>query len=1100
MDKENIMNAKINIKYGKIGTEKRDKFEEKAQYFVINLTMPVLFLTIVLACPVGFLYAQGQSIDLSGKWQLLLDQEDVGEAQQWYDCRLQHEIQLPGSLASAAYGKKHIAGTDMQGGQPETYGLANNFNYIGAAWYQKKFTVPENWKGKHIHLMLERCMWQTKLWVNGNYSGEGHSLCAPHNFDVSPFLKTGENIITLRIDNSPYVHLGSWSHGYSPGMQTIWNGITGEIKLMARELVCMENVQVYTSWKKQEMEVKGVLLNKSKSKTSGKLRFTVANDRGKPLIVHNEEIALMNGSTVFHVNISLNGMLEKWDEFTPNLYTLGIVSTFDGQVSNELIRFGVRDIEAVNGRFVVNGKKVFMRGEHDGGSFPLTGYPSTDKKDWERIFNIGKEYGLNHWRFHSWCPPKAAFDAADEIGVYLQPELTLFSQDWEGTLVGTDPARDTFLFEELKRLLDTYGNHPSFVLMCMGNELRGNHEVLEKWVTWGKAHDPRHLYAGSANLEAMKKYEILKGDDYQVAHAGKYKGKRVARRMYPYFNNEKPNTQNDYRHTLEPPYDQWPIIAHETGQWTVFPDFREIEKYTGVLKPRNFEIFKSRMEQKGLLQQADSFLLASGKLSALLYREEMERCLRTPGMGGFQLLDLRDYQAQGSAMVGMLNAFWEPKGLISPAEFRQSCNATPLLLQMKKRVWLNNENFDAGLVLPNYSPADIEKITVKWSVYCDDGPSFSGTLAGENLVQGEVNTIGRLSFSLEQFKKAEKLVVKLHCPELKVNNHYDIWVYPADIQPPVGNVIIATGANDELLEKINKGASVLLVPDTGYDAEKMTFTTPFWSTILFNYQIKTMGILCNPGHPVFADFPTDFHTNWQWWELIANASAVRLNQTERSYKPIVQIIDHPVRNDKLGAFVETAIGKGKLFVSTLDILSDLEARPVARQLKASVLNYMGSDAFNPPVVPGIKEAFFDTGKTGAAYVQINSGSGTPEHPALFAFDNNPESYWEFSVSDNEQASLLVQFEKERYITGCLFDIDNKTGPGKFRVFVTNNPENKGEAIISGDTEKSPQFEARSWDNGFTIQKGKKGKFAIFEFETKPEDKININEIEFLFGD
>ena len=657
----------------------------------------------------------------------------------------------------------------------------------------------------------------------------------------------------------------------------------------------------------------------------------------------------------------MNRKLNPWNEFDPQLYNLQVKANF-GKYATETkeITFGLRDLKAENGRLILNGKKIFLRGEHDGGLFPLTGYPSMDKSEWLKIFSKGKTYGLNHWRFHSWCPPEAAFEAADELGIILQAELPLFSQTWENSVVGKYPRIDTFLKSELVRILDAYGNHPSFGLMCMGNELKGDPKVMQELVAFAKTNDSRHLYAGTANLEAIGIYERLIGDDYQVAHAGKYKGTRFERRMYPYFNLEIPNTIKDYSYTLEPPYNGWPIISHEVGQWTVFPDFSEIGKYTGVLSPRNLEVFKSRLQQKGMLDQAHDFLMASGKLSALLYREEIERLLRTPGMSGFQLLDLRDYPGQGSALVGLLNPFWESKGLITSEVFRQSCNDITVLLKMPKRVWTNNENFTANLVVPNYSLATIPYLQVKWKVLANNQLLFEGEIDSRELKQGEVNALGDIAFDLSKVDRATKLNIILKESRLAITNSYEVWVYPSQINTEVPtSLTLATKADDELYQKLQDGAAVLLVSNDLPDTERMNFTTPFWSTILFDYQAKTMGILCNPEHPIFRNFPTDFHSNWQWWELTKDARILRLNKTNSNYRPILQVIDHPVRNDKLGAIMEMKVGKGKLLICTLDIMNKLDDRPVVRQLKKSILEYMESADFNPEPNKELTELIFN---------------------------------------------------------------------------------------------------------------------------------------------
>ena len=1032
--------------------------------------------------------AQGERLTLAGVWQLATDSVNYT-----------HSINLPGSTDEAGVGKEHINGTPLYIDRPETWQLARRRVFIGEARYRKELNIPKSWKGKRVELSLERCMWQTGLFVNGRHVGDENSLCAPHVYDITDYIVPGvDNDVELRIDNSPYVNLGSWSHGYAPGIQTIWNGAIGELFVEAKDEISVDGIQCYPSLKTRSVRVTGALNNLTAKAKRGTLHFRLLDAEGRTVVNHKEKIVCDGDTTAFDVNLCCDDSVNAWDEYSPYLYTLEVESRFGVYRDSEKVRFGFRDMEVKNGQLLLNGRTLFLRGEHDPGSFPLTGYPSMDKDEWIRIFRIGKEYGLNHWRFHSWCPPEAAFAAADEEGIYLQPELTLFSQNWENTLVGQDSLRDEFLKSELQRLLDTYGNHPSFLFMCMGNELKGDEGVLEQWVAYGKQHDPRHLYASNANLEAMRKFLPLEGDEFQVAHAARVDGRRYERRMGSYFNSERPNTVNDYSHTMKSPYDVMPVITHELGQWCVYPDFREIDQYTGVLAPRNMEIFRSVLQQKGMGDMAQRFLDASGKLSALLYREEIERVLRTPGLDGFQMLDLRDYQAQGSALVGILNAFWGSKGLVTAEEFRQSCNDVTLLLKMPKRTWLSNEDFTSELVIPNYGKDTLNDVVVRWQVLHDGEVLLSDSLTTGLVSQGQVVSCGKVGFPLGRFAdKAVQLQIALSAPSLGICNQYNVWVYPENQPAEPANITIAREATPELLKSIEDGATVLLVPKSKYDGERMTFATPFWSTLMFDYQPKTMGIVCNPAHPVFADFPTDFHSDWQWWELTTNTWAARINDTPMDYRPMLQVIDHPVRNDKLGAIMETRIGKGRLLICTLDILSSPEKRVVARQLKHSILRYMNSPEFNPQEVAGLKEQFFLNLKKESPYKSVVMEQENPEHPVGNMFDNRTTTYCALPLMTGS-ATIRLELTSERYITGCNMLADAE-GVDAFRVYVTNDKLQKGNVIIEGNGRKGT-YEALQWDNGFTVQRGKKGRHVIIEIDKTASLSASIPEVEFLFGD
>lgn len=347
--------------------------------------------------------------------------------------------------------------------------------------------------------------------------------------------------------------------------------------------------------------------------------------------------------------------MKLWDEFSPFLYEIKATLTTDSTTDERTVRFGMCEVERGAHHVRLNGRDIHLRGALDCCVFPRTGYPAMQPDEWRRIFSTIKEYGMNHVRFHSWCPPEAAFEAADEVGIYLQAELPMWIKD-----VGKYPARRDFFEKELYAVLEEYGNHPSFLLMCNGNENEGDFAVLEDLVQKGQRHDNRHLYSASTARTHVK------SDEFYVSHVSPKGGITVYEGI--------PSTDWDKDATSDI---DCPVIAHETGQRCMYPNFKEMSKYTGVLQPRNFEVFRERLTRNGMLHQADDFFRATGAHTVLQYKEVNESLLRTRKSGGFQLLGLSDFPGQGSAYVGILDAFWESKGLVTPEKFRESCAPRP---------------------------------------------------------------------------------------------------------------------------------------------------------------------------------------------------------------------------------------------------------------------------------------------------------------------------------------------------------------------------------------------------------------------------------------
>ena len=563
-----------------------------------------------------------------------------------------------------------------------------------------------------------------------------------------------------------------------------------------------------------------------------------------------------------------------------------------------------------------------------------------EKSEWLELINKAKSFGLNHFRFHSWCPPEAAFEAADEAGFYFQVELPHWS-----LRVNEDPATSRFLEQEAERLLEAYGNHPSFLLMALGNELQGDAEWMNSTVRALKEKDPRHLYMTTTfSFQRPLGTRPEPQDDYFVTQwtdKGWIRGQGV-------FNDQVPHFNKDYSSAID--HISVPVISHEIGQYAVFPDMKEIERYTGVLKPLNFIAVKNELEKKGLAHLAQDFTMASGKLAAILYKEEIERALKTPGFDGFQLLQLQDFPGQGTALVGLVNAFWESKGIITPGEFRNFSGPVVPLLRFDKAVYEAGETFKAAVEVANFKE-EIKRATLKWKILNEDKELASGELTDRDIPLGNATPLGSIRANL-QVSEAARLSIHLTLGDSLYTNQWNIWVYPAE-QAGTGDIVY-TRSLQEAQKALQAGEKVLLNPDYNtLTGVKGRFVPVFWSPVHFPDQPSTMGILCDPAHLALADFPTDFHTDWQWWDLNIHSKAIPLDGT--GVDPIVRVVDNFVSNRSLGAIFEASVGSGKLLFTSIDLATDLSSRHAARQLRNSLIRYMQGSEFQPnqAVEPGV---------------------------------------------------------------------------------------------------------------------------------------------------
>lgn len=907
-------------------------------------------------------------IDLSGEWNFAIDSLDKGISEKWYSTTLNESVLLPGSMNSNGKGNEVNLETEWTGQIIDSsffkndaykkYRQANNFkvpfwlqplkHYQGAAWYQKKVDIPTDWENKQISLFLERCHWESRLWIDETEAGMRNSLGTPHQYDLTNLLSPGQHVLTVCIDNrTKDIDPGMNSHSISDHTQTNWNGIVGKLFIEARPLVKIQSIQVFPNIGTKHISVQLNISNSTERTVQSEIQLQ-AIGASKPES-QNQEIQLKVGNNQLTIDYPMGDDIKLWDEFNPNIYQLKtkIETSGTGTIDSLSTTFGMRSFTVKGRQIEINQRPVFLRGTLECAIFPKTGYPATDETEWARIFRVCRAHGLNHMRFHSWCPPKAAFAAADKAGFYLQVECSSWAN--QSTTIGDGKPFDNYLYEESQRMIDAYGNHPSFCMMAYGNEPRGRNQnsFLTEFVGFWKNRDNRRIYTSGAGWPNLPVNDYLSDPQPRIQQWGQG--------LNSIINAESPNTDYDFSSYINQ-FPQ-PMVSHEIGQWCVYPNFKEIEKYDGVMRTRNFEIFQETLGENGMAQLDDSFLLASGKLQALCYKADIEAALRTPGMGGFQLLDLHDFPGQGTALVGVLDPFWEEKGYISPSEYKRFCNSTVPLSRMKKRVFTNNESFEAAVEIAHYGEAPINKCTPEWRILSNEGQTIeSGKLQQADILLGNGQQLGSISFPLASFATPEKYILEVSVGQY--NNSWDFWVYPAKKEriPGDENILVVQKIDKQAIHFLQDGGTVLLnlkkgtlSPELGGDVQ-IGFSSIFWNTAWTKGQVPhTLGILCNPNHPALAHFPTEYHSNWQWWDAMSHSGAINLSSFPSEIKPIVRVIDDWFTNRPLALLFEAKIGKGKILISGIDLTSDLTNRPEAQQLLFSLKKYMAGGKFDPKV-------------------------------------------------------------------------------------------------------------------------------------------------------
>lgn len=846
-----------------------------------------------------------------------------------------------------------------------TTSLSREYVFEGKALYTKQVDIPEEWDGTSVRLVMERTK-PTTIWIDGKEVGANNDISTAQQYDLSSYLFPGTHTVAILVDNGkqavPEKVYGS-SHAYSASTQTNWNGIIGDFYLESVPLCGIDDIQLYPDVAKKVVTARVTLRNPDKGVGKGILSFYAEawnTDKQHKTPVQTIEVDWTKPEQEFELALGDKALL--WSEFTPALYRLSVSLKTDQSVDTEQATFGLRDFKAKGRQFTMNGKVTFLRGKHDACVFPLIAHTAMDVETWRHYFQVAKQYGINHYRFHSWCPPEACFEAADIEGIYLQPELPVW-----GNIDIDDTELCDYLLKEGRNLHRAYSNHASFVMFGLGNEMSGE-EGLAMLIQTFKKEDNRHIYSSGSNNYLGFKGKQADEDYFTTCRVGREDDKQFnthARASFSfadaydggYLNHTYPNSEMDFSSANA--LCDVPIISHETGQFQVYPNYEEIKKYTGVLKPRNFEIFKKRLEEAGMIDQAHDFMMASGKWSALLYRADIEMNLRTPEWGGFQLLDLQDYPGQGSAYVGILDAFMESKGLIAPEEWRHFCSEVVPLFCTEKFCWTNDEALTGEVEIANYSESDLNSKQLSWTLTDSKQQVLDKGVLPLQVKQGELAKVGTLKPAIASVRKAEKVTLALSIDGTPYRNDYSLWIYPAaDKEVAPSEDICVTDDLDAHLKYLTEGGKVLWFPSKDKHKDQTVgglFQTDYWNYRMFRTICEnldrpvspgTLGILTDPGHPALADFPTEFHTNWQWFPIIKQSYPMILDRLSDDYRPIVQVIDNVERNHKLGLLFEFKVGNGKLLVCMSD-LKAVQDKPEARQFYRSILEYMESSAFAP---------------------------------------------------------------------------------------------------------------------------------------------------------
>lgn len=798
-------------------------------------------------------------------------------------------------------------------------------------------------EGKRVFLEAERAR-ALRLLVDGKPVPDfaPASINTPHIFELTDVWQ-GEHELTLLSDNSypGLPHDGIvYSSAATDETQTNWNGVLGFLGLRVEEPVFLSHVRVYP--KGDRLDV--LVAVESDRAWSGKL--AVSSPALKEPVEKRAAFRPGSNQVEFRGLEVREGAL-RWDEYEGNLYELTARLSGDGLPSQEkTVPFGLRDFGADgNGRLALNGRAVFLRSEANCAVFPETGYCPMGVEDWMGILETYKSYGVNCMRFHSHCPPEAAFAAADRLGMLMEPELS----HWDPTDAFRSQESWDYYRVELIETLRMLCNHPSFVMLTLGNELQADelgHQRMGELLDMARREDPTRLYANGSNTHYGQLGCDPHSDFYTSNRFHDLYLRGTDANMRGYINHKYPSARENFdgaMDALRKTYKK-PVFSFEVGQFEVLPDFGELEEFHGVCDPANYRWIRDRVEQKGLMPVWEKYVEASGELSRIGYREEAEAAMRTEKLSGISLLGLQDFPGQGTALVGMLNSHLKPKpySFAQPQRFREFFTDRLPLVLLSKYTYENTETLAAPIRVANFGKGEISG-----EVYCRlEGPGFLGeaVLPRVSCPAGRLTDAGTLRLPLSGADKPLRL--DLTVTIASASNRYPIWVYPP-VKPVCPEGVYETAVLDGAARAVlASGGAVYLSPPSTPEALphsiQAQFTTDFWSVGTFPSQEGGMGQLIDTGHPIFRDFPTESHTNWQWWPMASRRAMI----LPRRLECIVTEMDSYAFLRPMAKLFECRCGGGRVLVSSMG-LQDLGQYPEARALLDSICRYLGSEEFAP---------------------------------------------------------------------------------------------------------------------------------------------------------
>jgi len=868
-----------------------------------------------------------QTISLDGEWDFAVDPQQQGEKEHWY----RPDVPLPDAMKIKVPGCWEAQSVGGEGASvsvtPEQRNRPLRGSYVGTAWYKKRVTIPPEWRGKELWLKFGGVHAQGWFWANGTFLSHDACYCGTYKYRVTDLVGAdGSLVIAAKVRNDVPSGKGlfGWIHRFG--------GLYRSVELDATPPVLVDYAYVQGDPDAKTAAVHVTLRSAAADAQPVEVDVTIATLDGRQAGRTSETVTIEGGQTSEVVITAALDPFEAWSPEHPHLYRADIVLKRDGGPSDGWVeRFGVRKWEVRGGEFFLNNRPHFVRGFGDDWVYPLTICSPASREVHREHLGLARKFGFNYVRHHTHCEIPEFFDAADELGIMVQPELPYYGARPSAAAEGWFRPK-----EDLRELVTHYRRYVSLSTYCGGNEGHMGSPIDKELYALAKELDPTRLV-----LHQDGGHNTPENSDFGTGPAGIWKPQAGGARAW---------------------------FAHEYLNLSVGFDPRLAWKYTGAqLPPVPMEPFLKGLEEAGLSIQWGNDLIDSGRyLQRLWQKVGLESARLDPDCDGYiywTMMDVGYYSDQG-----LLDQFWGVKKT-TPRFFRRFNSPTAVLAAHRQtpigadqRILAEGDTLQVDWWISHFGEAPLENAVLAWRVETDGRVLGRGRIEGVDAAVGDVKQVGAGSLAIEDIEKPVKARLIAGLENTAVENSWDLWLFPplgpwkdagkglaasGDVYSILKSrypglvpadesdakdaaVLITSRLNPAAIKALGEGRSVLLVSLQG----PAPGVAPGW------WSMSGQAGTVIADHPAFGDFPHDGYLGHLFFRLLNNTVRCR----DEQYRGVEKLMVTCGRDGYLAHVFQARAGRGKLLACGLDVLSkNVESAYLLDQF----IRYVRSARFDP---------------------------------------------------------------------------------------------------------------------------------------------------------